>query len=73
MTAKEYCNCIDVFKQISDTYFADTIVSMLQDFATIKCKEQRELCFEAFKKSYEDNDIEEGLWNAIRTAKQPEV
>lgn len=68
MTAKE------IILQYNKEYsMNDELLNAVKELVADKCKEQRELCFEAFKKSYEDNDIEEGLWNAIRTAKQPKV
>ena len=67
MTAKEYC-------QFVEWDATEELISMLQDFATIKCKEQRELCWEDMKGfDYEVPEDRNVAKNIILNAKQPEV
>ena len=73
MTAKEYCNYIEIFRQISNTSLQDTIVSMLQDFATIKCKEQRELCGLTVQEECGDLETCGYVYEKVVSTKQPEV
>ena len=66
MTAKEYC-------QFVEWDATEELISMLQDFATIKCKEQRELCWrELNKKVYMGKDYTKAKIVILNT-KQPEV
>lgn len=67
MTAKEYC-------QFVEWDATEELISMLQDFATIKCKEQRELCAKEVNYPYRDEygcvcDVP----SIVLNAKQPEV
>jgi hypothetical protein len=50
MTAEEYLN-EKILKGNRDSLFlVNTILNLMQDFARLKCKEQRELCAKRWKR-----------------------
>ena len=73
MTAKEMIQSKSFLQQLMPIYDLKTVIKLMQDFATIKCKEQRENCAEEAQVYLDHNDIPFVSKGSILQAKQPEV
>ena len=78
MTAKEYVTECTPFNAPNREKFIEAVTQMLQDFATLKCKEQMELDAMLYRDiMYEalgNKNITHGeMVERIRNNKQPEV